>query len=170
MKVYGLEDDIKPIKAAYSASIADVLARYKAGEPVFFYTWAPNWTIFKLKPGEDVLWINVPEIKPRDAQKGQVDRMTMSGIAGAVSDPIKLGFIAADIRIVANSKFLKKNPAAKKFFEVFTLPLADINEQNTRMQDGEKSQKNIEKHAKEWIKKHQAVWDGWLKAARDAAK
>ncbi len=170
MKVYGLEDDVKPIKAAYSASMADVLARYKAGEPVFFYTWAPNWTIFKLKPGEDVLWINVPEIKPRDAQKGQVDRMTMSGIVGAVSDPIKLGFIVADIRIVANSKFLKKNPAAKKFFEVFTLPLADINEQNTRMQDGEKSQKNIEKHAKEWIKKNQVVWNGWLKAARDAAK
>lgn len=170
MKAYGLEDDIKPIKAAYSASMADALARYKAGQPVFFYTWAPNWTIFKLKPGSDVEWINVPEIKPTEAQKPQVDRLTMSGVEGAVSDPIKLGFVAADIRIVANSKFLAKNPAAKEFFKVFTLSLGDINEQNTKMQDGEKSQKDIERHAKEWIKKNQDVWNGWLKAARDAAK
>jgi glycine betaine/proline transport system substrate-binding protein len=33
------------------------------------------------------------------------------------------------------------------FFELFTLPLSDINEQNTRMQNGEKSQKQIERHA-----------------------
>ncbi|MBW2690577.1 MAG: proline/glycine betaine ABC transporter substrate-binding protein ProX, partial [Deltaproteobacteria bacterium] len=76
----------------------------------------------------------------------------------------------ADIRIVANKKFLADNPAAEKFFEVFALPLSDINEQNTKMQDGEKSQKNIERHAKEWIEKNQELWDSWLDAARAAAK
>ncbi|WP_342666813.1 glycine betaine/L-proline ABC transporter substrate-binding protein ProX [Geopsychrobacter electrodiphilus] len=169
MKVYGLEDDINLIKAAYSASMADALARYNAGKPAFFYTWAPNWTVFKFKPGKDVMWINVPEINPTEAQKPMVDRLTVSGVDGAVSDPIKLGFVVADIRIVANKNFLAKNPAAKEFFKVFTLPLGDINEQNTKMQNGEKSQKDIERHVKEWIKKNQSTWDAWLAAARNAA-
>jgi len=170
LKTYGLEDDIKPIKAAYSASMAGAIGRYKAGQPIFFYTWAPNWTIFKLKPGTDVVWINVPEIKPTDAQKNDADRMVVSGIEGAVSDPLKAGFVVADIQVVANKKFLAANPAAKKFFEVFTLPLSDINEQNTRMQDGEKSTKDIKRHVKEWIKKNQKKWNSWLSAARKAAK
>ena len=170
MKVYNLDDHINPIKASYEAGMASALARYKSGEPIFFYTWAPNWTIFKLKPGEDVMWINVPEIIPKESQKSAVDRMTVSDIEGAVSNPIKLGFVVSDIQIVANKKFISKNPAAKRLFEVFTLPLIDINEQNTRMNSGEKSQKDIERHVNEWIAKNPAKWDGWLNQARSAAK
>ena len=98
------------------------------------------------------------------------DRMTVSGIEGAVTDPLKAGFVVSDIQIVANKKFLEKNPAAKKFFEVFTLPLSDINTQNNKMQDGEKSQNDIERHAQEWIKANQEKWNGWLEEARAAAK
>ena len=170
MGVYGLDKYINPVKASYEAGMAAALGAYKSGEPIFFYTWAPNWTIFKLKPGKDVMWINVPEIIPKDSQKSAVERMTVSGVEGAVSDPIKLGFVVSDIQIVANKKFIAKNPAAKKFFEVLTLPLIDINEQNTRMNEGEKSQKDIERHVAEWISKNQATWDGWLAAARAAAK
>ncbi|MDT8420073.1 MAG: glycine betaine/L-proline ABC transporter substrate-binding protein ProX [Desulfuromonadales bacterium] len=169
MDVYDLEDHVNLIKAGYSASMADALGRYQSGKPVFFYTWAPNWTIFKLKPGEDVLWMNVPEIKPTEAQQAQAEFLTASGVVGAVTDPVKLGFVAADIRIVANKQFLAKNPAARKFFELFTLPLSNINEQNTKMQDGEKSQEDIERHVQEWISANQETWDGWLDAARKAA-
>lgn len=170
MKVYHLEDDINPIKASYEAGMASALARYNSGEPIFFYTWAPNWTIFKLKPGKDVMWINVPKIIPKESQKSAVGRMTASGIEGAVTDPIKLGFVVSDIRIVANKTFIAKNPAAKKFFEVFTLPLVDINEQNTRMYEGEKSQKDIERQVDQWIAKNQDKWNGWLEAARKAGQ
>ncbi|MBE0503246.1 MAG: glycine betaine/L-proline ABC transporter substrate-binding protein ProX [Desulfuromonadales bacterium] len=170
MEVYDLDKDINLIKASYSASMADTLARYNNGEPIFFYTWAPNWTIFKLKPGTDVMWINVPKILPKESQKSGEERMTASAIEGAVSDPIKLGFVVSDIQIVANKKFLAKNPAAKKFFELFTIPLADINEQNTLMENGEKSQKDIERHADAWIAKNRLQWDQWLAGARKAAK
>jgi glycine betaine/proline transport system substrate-binding protein len=170
MNVYDLDDHINPVKASYEAGMASALGDYKSGNPVFFYTWAPNWTIFKLKPGKDVMWINVPKIIPKESQKGLEDLMTVSGIEGAVSDPIKLGFVVSDIRIVANKKFIAKNPAAKKFFEMFTLPLADINEQNTRMNEGEKSQKDIDRHVDEWIAKNPDKWKGWLKEARKAAK
>ena len=169
LDIYGMEEHINPIKAGYTASMADTLASYKTGKPVFFYTWAPNWTIFKFKPGVDVMWINVPEIKPRPIEMEAVDRMTVTGVEGAVSDPAKLGFVVADIQIVANKKFLAKNPAAKTFFKLFTLPLSDINEQNTRMQNGEKSQKEIERHVKEWISKNQGKWNDWLESARKEA-
>ena len=170
MAVYDLEDHINPIKAAYEAGMASALGAYKSGEPIFFYTWAPNWTIFKLKPGIDVMWINVPEIIPKESQKSAADRMTVSGIEGAVTDPIKLGFVVSDIRIVANKEFVRKNPAARRFFEVLTLPLNDINEQNTRMNEGEKSQKDIERHVDEWITKNKAKWEGWLTEARKGAE
>ncbi|PLX85451.1 MAG: proline/glycine betaine ABC transporter substrate-binding protein ProX [Desulfuromonas sp.] len=170
MDVYGLGDHIEPIKAAYAASMAEALANYKTGKPVFFYTWAPNWTIFKMKPGEDVMWINVPEIKPTEAQEPARDRMTVSGVEGAVSDPVKLGFVVSDIQVVANKKFLDKNPAARRFFELFTLPLADINEQNTRMHEGEDSKKDLERHVDEWIARNPQKWNGWLEEARKAAE
>lgn len=96
--------------------------------------------------------------------------MTVSGVEGAVTDPVKLGFVVSDIRIVANKKFLEKNPAVKKFFEEFTLPLADINAQNTKMNEGQKSQRYIEQHADEWIAKNQKKWDGWIEAALKAAE
>jgi glycine betaine/proline transport system substrate-binding protein len=170
MEVYDLEDHINPVKATYEAGMASALGAYKSGEPIFFYTWAPNWTIFKVKPGEDVMWINVPEIFPMDSQKEYQDKMSASGIVGAVSDPVKLGFVVNDIRIVANKKFLKKNPAAKRFFEVFELPLIDINEQNTKMNEGEKSEKDIKRHVDEWIAKNTDKWNSWLAEARKAAK
>ncbi|KIX13054.1 glycine betaine/L-proline ABC transporter substrate-binding protein ProX [Dethiosulfatarculus sandiegensis] len=168
-KVYDLKDHIKPIKAAYEAGMASALGNYKSGKPIFFYTWAPNWTMYKLKPGKDVMWINVPKIIPKESQKENVSRMTVAGVKGAVSDPLKTGFVVSDIRIVANKNFLKKNPAAKKFFEIFKLPLSEINAQNTRMHHGEKSAKDIERHANEWIAAHKDLWNSWLEAARKAA-
>ncbi len=170
MQVYDLDEAINPVKASYEAGMASTLAEYKNGEPIFFYTWSPNWTVFKLKPGKDVLWINVPKIIPKESQMADKDSMVVSGVTGAVSDPVKLGFVVSDIRVVANKKFLKQNPAAARFFELFTLSLDDINGQNTKMNEGEKNQKDIERHADEWIAAHKAVWDGWLAEARSAAK
>jgi len=170
MKEYGLENDINLIKATYSASMAGALAKHKNGEPVLFYTWTPNWTVFKFLPGEDVLWINVPEIKPHEGQKGKEKFMVVKDAVGTVTNPVKLGFVVSDIRAVANKKFIAENPAIEKFLEVFTLPLKDISEQNTKMNAGEKSKKDIKRHVADWIKANQAKFDGWLEEARKAAK
>ena len=170
LKTYDLESHINPVKASYEAGMASALAAYKDGEPIFFYTWTPNWTVHKLKPGQDVTWINVPKIIPNEAQKEAVERMTVADVAGAVSNPVKLGFVVSDIRIVANKKVMAENPAARKFFELVTIPLGDINAQNTKMTEGEKSQKDIERHADEWIAANSDTWNAWLKEARAAAK
>ena len=162
VEAFGLEDHVNLIKAGYSASMADALARYADGQPVFFYTWTPNWTIYKLQPGEDVLWVNVPETDDNDIT-------IASNVPGAVSDPIRMGFIPNDIDIVANKVFLKKNPAAAKFFEGIKVPLADIAAQNTKMFQGEDKQSDIERHVDEWIAKNKSAWDAWLNDAKVAA-
>ena len=70
-------------------------------EPILFYTWTPNWTVGILKPGEDVVWIEMP--RDRGA--------THSDIKGCVNDPCALGWEANDIRPLANNGFLAENPA-----------------------------------------------------------
>lgn len=47
--------------------------------------------------------------------------------------------------------------------------VADINAQNLRMHNGQKSQADIERHANAWIKAHQKTFDGWVEEARKAA-
>jgi glycine betaine/proline transport system substrate-binding protein len=39
LDAYKLRDYVEPIKAAYAASMADALGRYKSGGSIFFYTW-----------------------------------------------------------------------------------------------------------------------------------
>lgn len=170
MEVYGLDPYVNQIKASYSASMADAVARYQAGEPVFFYTWTPNWTVNRFKPGKDVMWINVPEINPSPAQKGYEDAMVHKNVTGAVTDPIKMGFPGNDIDVVANNKFLTDNPAAAKIFEVMSIPFADISAQNAKMFEGENTEADIERHVNEWVAAHKQEWNGWLEEARRAAK
>lgn len=167
---YKLEDYITPVKAAYEASMAANVGAFKNGEPVFFYTWTPNWTTHVLKPGQDVVWINVPFnfTHATEGDEGGTQTMTIEHLEGAVTSPIKLGFVVATIRAVARIDFMDKNPAARTFIELFTIPLEDLNAQNTLMHDGEKSEKDIERHADEWIAENWEQWDSWLSKAREA--
>ena len=170
LDAYELRDAINPITAAYNASFADALARYNNGEPVLFYTWTPNFTTFELVPGEDVVWINVPEIIPNEAQQGLEDAMTISDVEGAVSNPLDMGFIANDIRVVANSAMLEENPAAASIFEQVQIPLEDITSMTARINAGESSDEDVAAMAQEWIGNHQEEVDGWLEEARAAAQ
>ena len=162
-EAYDLADHINPIKAGYSASMADALARYNEGQPIFFYTWTPNWTIYKLKPGEDVMWINVPFER-------EGEETVAEGVTGAVTDPITMGFVPNDIAVAANNEFLEDNPAVERLFALMSVPLADIAKQNNKMFGGEDNQRDIERHATEWIELNQQKYDMWLEAAKDAAK
>ena len=170
MEQYGLTDSINVLDASYNAMFADVLARYNSGEPVLYYTWTPNFTVFDLVPGEDVEWINVPEIAPTPEQEEMVDTMTVSGVKGAVSDPLKMGFPANDIRVAANKTFLEENPAAAALFSEIKIPLADVSEMTARVNEGENSDEEVAAIAQEWIDNHQEEVNGWLENARAAAQ
>lgn len=164
MDAYGLRDHVNPIKAGYAAAMADAVAAYGDGEHILFYTWTPNWTVNELVPGEDVMWIEVPEVNLPDMSLA--DAATLEGVEGCVDDPCTLGFPANDIVPVANSAFLEGNPAVRALLEQASIPLADIFEQNAAMNDGDD---DIERQAAEWIEENRETVDRWLEAARAAA-
>jgi len=155
-----LRDHINPIKAGYSSSMADALGRYKQGDPILFYTWTPNWTVGLLAPGKDVVWIEMPNA---------TEETTVAGVEGCVDDPCALGWQANDIRPVANKEFLKNNPAVRAVLKNARIPLDDIFAQNAKMNEGDDSPEDIQRHASEWIEANSDLVNGWLEKAREAA-
>ena len=117
-----------------------------------FYTWTPNWTVGALKLGEDVVWIDIPSKKTKAVK-----------IPNATKSKINLGFGADDIRPAANVDFLKANPKVEKFLKKASIPLSDVASQNMKMNNGEKSERAIKKHAADWIKANQSTFDSWIK-------
>jgi glycine betaine/proline transport system substrate-binding protein len=169
LDAYDLRDHVNSIKAGYSASMADAVAAYENGENILFYTWTPNWTVNELKPGEDVMWIEVPRVDLPEDMANLEDAATLQGVEGCVADPCTLGFPANDIVPVVNSEFLGNNPAAKTLLQQVSIPLAAIFEQNAKMQDGEGDPEDIQRHATEWIEANSDKVDEWLNAARGDA-
>lgn len=161
MDAYGLKDTVRHNQGSYFALIADTISRYKAGNSILYYTWAPQWVGGVLVPGKDVKWLTVTHTALPEEQKGANTTLP---------DGRNVGFSVNSIHIFANNKFLEKNPAAKRFFELVKIPIEDIGLQNFKMREGEKRSRDIERHANEWIVANQAQFDGWIQEAIKAAK
>ncbi|MER0239820.1 glycine betaine/L-proline ABC transporter substrate-binding protein ProX [Fulvimarina sp. MAC8] len=170
LEAFELNDHVNAIQANYSAAMADAIAAYQQGNPIFFYTWTPNWTVNELSPGEDVVWIQTPEVKLPEEQMNLADAATVEGVEGCVADPCEMGWPANDIRPVVNSEFLEANPAAKVIFEEASIPLKDIFAQNAEMNSGADSEEDIVQQASTWIENNQETVDQWLSDARAAAE
>ena len=147
----GLGEFINPMKADYSASMADIISRYKNGKSILFYTWTPNWTVGTLKLGKDIVWIEAPFSETSEVS-----------VPNATKTKLNLGFGVNDIRAAANVNFLKANPKVEKMLMKASIPLADIATQNLKMNEGEKSEKAIKKHADVWIKENQSIFNSWI--------
>lgn len=164
LDAFELRDSIVPIKASYAASMADASGRFSSGKPIFFYTWTPNWTVGALKPGQDVVWLETPEL-PGKAESTPA----IPDVEGCVANPCRLGWEPGDIQPVVNKAFLADNPAVKALLEAASLPVADIHAQNARMNAGENTEADIARHADEWIEKNKATFDSWVEAGKKAA-
>ncbi len=168
---FGLSDHINHNTGQYDAMFAEVKRRHANGESVLYYASTPGVTLtepFGLVPGSDVTWIEVPRFAHPVITKEWM--VKIYGVEGCVRfhEPCFLGFPANDIQVVANSRFLADNPAAKRLFEIMNVPLEDVLAQNNRMASGEDSQEDIDNHAKEWAATNEQVWRNWLNQARDA--
>ena len=117
-----------------------------------FYTWTPNWTVGTLKLGKDIVWIEAPFSETKVVQ-----------VPNATKPKLNMGFGVNDIRPAANVDFLKANPDVEEFLQKASIPLADIASQNLKMNEGEKSEKAIKKHAAAWVKENQSIFDSWIK-------
>ncbi|MDM0031053.1 glycine betaine/L-proline ABC transporter substrate-binding protein ProX [Variovorax sp. J22P271] len=158
LAAYQLRDRVTHKQGSYAALMADTIARYKQGRPVLYYTWTPYWVSAVLRPGTDVVWLQVPF---SSSPGGNADT--------ALANGRNYGFQANQEQIVANRAFVEKNPAAGKLFELMQLPIADINAQNLRMSQGAGSQRDIERHVDGWIRVHRQLFDGWIAQALAAA-
>ncbi|MET4732788.1 glycine betaine/proline transport system substrate-binding protein [Thalassospira sp. MBR-102] len=160
LDAYDLRDTVAHNQGSYSAIIADTITRYKAGEPILYYTWTPYWVSGVLVPGKDVTWLQVP-FSSLPGENKEADT--------ALPDGSNYGFQVNNQQIIANKAWAEENPAAAKLFAIMELSANDISAQNLRMRDGEKSAEDIDRHADAWIKANQAKFDSWLEEARKAA-
>lgn len=158
---FKLRDNVTHKQGSYAALIADTIARFKAGKPVFYYTWTPYWVSAKMRPGIDVVWLEVP-FSSLPGEQAKLDTKLPNGK--------NYGFVVNMEQIVANKKFVENNPAAGKLFEVMKLSVADVSAQNRRMSQGENTSTDIERHANGWIKANQKTFDSWIAQSLAAAK
>lgn len=157
LEEFGLGNTVDQNQGEYAAIVADAIARFKSGESIIYYTWTPYWVSGVLVPGKDVEWLAVPYSSLPDGRK-----------ANTVFNGKDLGFEVNALRVVANSEFLQKNPAAARLFEVAKIDINDVSAQNNKMQGGEDSDADINRHVDAWIKANRAAFDGWIEAARAA--
>lgn len=148
-------------QGSYAALIADTITRFKQAQPVFYYTWTPYWVSAQMRPGTDVVWLEVP-FTSLPGEQAKLETRLPNGK--------NYGFVVNHQQIVANKQFVAANPAAGKLFEVMQLSVADISAQNMRMSQGENKAADIERHTNGWIKAHQKTFDGWIEQALAAAK
>ena len=160
-KAFDLSHTVTANMGNYSAMVADTLARYKQGKPILYYTWTPYWLSDVLKPGRDVVWLQVPFSSLPGEQK-DMDTKLPNGA--------NYGFPVNSMHIVANKAWAEKNPAAAKLFAEMTLPISDINAENAAMHAGQNSEDDVNRHVDGWIKGHQAAFDKWVADAKAAAK
>lgn len=161
LKAYDLEKTVDHNQGNYAAMMADTITRFKEGKPIFYYTWTPYWVSDVLKPGKDVVWLQVP-FSSLPGMPKDVDTTLPNGA--------NYGFPVSTIHIVANKAWAEKNPAAAKLFAIMKLPLSDINAQNSMMHEGKASEADVEGQVDGWIKAHQQVFDGWVNDALAAQK
>lgn len=162
---YDLRDGVEHVQGDYGPLMVNTVEQYEAGEPLFFYTWTPNWTIGELVPGQDVVWIGVPFPTLPGDQESVEGQTIVSDVAGCTESPCPMGFPPNDIRAVANRDFLETNTAIRALLEAVKIPLDDISAQNALLIRGEDEQVDIERHAAEWIEDNRETVDEWLATA-----
>ena len=160
LTAYKLRGTVTHKQGTYSALMADTITRYKAGKPILYYTWTPYWVSNVLKPGKDVVWLEVPFSSLPGEQASQDTKLPNGK---------NYGFIANNQQIVANKAWVARNPAAGRLFELMKLPIADISNQNRLMNDGQNKPADVRRHVDGWIKAHQKTFDGWIAQATAAA-
>ncbi|MDY7005213.1 MAG: glycine betaine/L-proline ABC transporter substrate-binding protein ProX [Cyanobacteriota bacterium] len=161
LKAYRLEDTVEHNRGQYTILLVDAITRYQKGEPIFYYAYNPHWISAVLKPGEDVVWLEVPFTSLPESMGNLSEKDTSV-------DGKNFGLPKGNQGIVANKKFLEANSVAKKWFELVKIPIADMNAESLRIKEGEDQEEDIQRHAQEWVENNQEKYDSWLETARQS--
>lgn len=163
IEVYGLEDTVEHDQGSYTALLADAITRYEEGEPIFYYAYNPHWVGAVLKPGEDVVWLEVPFTSlPGELSNLSEKDTTFEGK--------NLGLPGSEQYIMANLDFAAQNPVAKRWFELVQISLEDMNEVSLRIKEGENKPDDLRRMAEQWVSKNQEKFDRWIEEAKAAGE
>jgi glycine betaine/proline transport system substrate-binding protein len=169
-------ENIQQVIAGYDAMFAEASTKADAGEPMVIYTWTPSAYITQLRPGDNVIWLEVEDViddsNPLGVEGGEEHDQTpgTAGIGpeqcpGSEDGVCQLGWIAADIQATANTEWLDANPAAKSLLEQFQMDVVEVSLMNVDMADGA----DPATLAEDWIVLNRDLVDEWLETARAAA-
>ena len=131
LDAYNLRDSVQHNQGIYTDSVSSLLKRFDNGKSIFYYTWTPYWLSSVLKPGKDVVWLEVPfSAHP-------------SGIDTTLANGKNYGFKVNNIHIISLKSFTLDNPAAGKLFETASLSIAEVSAQNKLIYEGENTDEDI---------------------------
>lgn len=137
-----IADNTMPLTAVPSGSegalVAELDAATAAKKPLVMMFWGPHYAL----AANEVGWVKMPPCKSPDN-------------AHCITPP--------DVDKIVWSGFGKKWPAALELIKKLEV---NAGEQQQMMLRVDKKGEDIDKVTKEWIDSHEAVWQGWLSAAK----
>lgn len=155
LDAYGMRDVVEHNQGEYAAIIADTIANYKTGKSILYYTWTPYWVSGKLVPGKDVVFLQVTHSANPNTDSTKLPN-------GA-----DYGFNVNHQKIVASAN-VKKHKDIAKLFELVKLDVNDVSGQNMLMANGQKKEKDVQRHVQAWLKSNASKVDAWIKEAKAA--
>jgi glycine betaine/proline transport system substrate-binding protein len=162
LQAYDLVDTVEFVQGEYDALVANTITRLEQGETILSYAYSPHWASAVLQPDVNVIWMEVPftSLPDTDTETEQIETSI---------DGKNLGFAVDRIRVVANSLYLAENPVAKRWLELVSVPIEDVNAQQKLVYDGENKPEDILRHAQEWVEVNRNPFDRWLAEARQVS-
>ncbi|MEO3416223.1 glycine betaine/L-proline ABC transporter substrate-binding protein ProX [Roseovarius sp. CAU 1744] len=165
----GLDKTVQMVQGEYSALAADAAGRLSDGEAVLIYAWYPNATTLKLRPGRELVWLQMKTIDLPGDQEARYKPITGDVGCSGGDDPCDIGWLPTVYYIAVNRAWGEENPAVLSLFNSLKMDLSARIEQNARMAEGETREDDIRRHAEDWIAANQEQFDTWLDTAREAA-
>jgi len=128
--------------------MADTLKLARELTPVLFYAVQPGWVVGTRVPNSQSIWLTPP---------------------GSMESGSATGFEINTVRIVSNKAFNRKNPVSAALFNEIRISPEDLSEQNRKVQLGENSVPDIERHALQWVNQNEALIQEWIREAKKKA-
>jgi glycine betaine/proline transport system substrate-binding protein len=150
----GIAGNIDYQAGEYDPSIADVIARYKNGQPVFYYMWTPNYVASAIPLGTESVWLN----SKYNTSGGSAETKDEWG---CVTNPCYL-VVVNDVVAVVNPVFAKENARVIKLLEQLQIPIADIVALAGKVYNESLSKDDVNELAKAWIANNRETVDEWL--------
>lgn len=176
-------NNLSQVTADYDAMFARAVDAVDDDIPMVAYVWTPSAYFAHLSPGNNVYWMGVDEIlddsNPTGTEGGEAHSQRghagTGGYATIGSDQCPsaadhahglcpIGWIANDILVTANVRFLAANPPAAALLEAVRLSVFEVSQANVDQSAGAAP----EDLAADWIADNRAKVNVWLSAARAA--